>query len=217
MIKACLFDLDGVIVDTAKYHYLAWKELASSLGIEFNEEHNENLKGVGRMESLDYILELGAVQKTDDEKARLAHEKNERYKVLVSSLDAQGILPGVKAFLEELRGQGIGIGLGSSSKNARPVLDYLGLKSYFDVIIDGTDIRNSKPDPEVFILGASALDLDPSEIVVFEDAQAGIEAAIRGGFMSVGVGSEDELSAADFVISGFDGFSFEMLKNQLER
>jgi len=217
MIRACIFDLDGVIVDTAKYHFIAWKNLAASLGIKFTEKNNEKLKGVGRMESLEYILSLGQVQKDEAEKQVLAHSKNEHYKSLISSLSEEAILPGVKAFFDELKERQVSIALGSSSKNARPVLENIGLKSYFEVIVDGTNISRSKPDPEVFELGAQGLHIAPEEIIVFEDAQAGIDAAKTGGFKCVGVGSEEELSGADVLIPGFEGVTYAHLLNQLNR
>lgn len=217
MIRACIFDLDGVIVDTAKYHFTAWKNLAASLGIEFTEKNNEKLKGVGRMESLEYILSLGQIQKDASEKQVLAHSKNEHYKTLISSLSEEDILPGVKAFFDELKENQIAIALGSSSKNARPVLENIGLKSYFDVIVDGTNISRSKPDPEVFDLGAQGLNISPEEIIVFEDAQAGIDAAKAGGFKCVGLGSAEELSGADVLIPGFEGVTYAHLLNQLKQ
>ena len=217
MIRACIFDLDGVIVDTAIYHFVAWKNLAASLGIEFTEKNNEKLKGVGRMESLDYILSLGQVQKNESEMLVLAHNKNEHYKSLISSLTEEAILPGIKVFFDELKEAGVFIALGSSSKNARPVLENIGLKSYFDVIVDGTNISRSKPDPEVFELGAQALEIPPVEIIVFEDAQAGIDAAKTGGFKCVGVGSAEELSGADILIPGFEGLTYAHLLNQLKQ
>ena len=215
MIKACTFDLDGVIVDTAKFHFQAWQDLARSLGIEFTEKHNENLKGVGRMDSLRYILSLGSKELSQKEMEDLAAAKNDQYTQLIASLDRKDILPGVLDFLKLLRSADIRIALGSSSKNARKVLDYLDLYDYFDVIVDGTNISRSKPDPQVFELGAEALELIPNEIVVFEDAQAGIDAAIQGGFRCIGIGSDDELKNADYIMEGFIGFDLDELKNVL--
>jgi beta-phosphoglucomutase len=206
MVKACIFDLDGVIVDSAKYHFLAWKEMAQSLEIDFTEEHNEQLKGVGRMESLEYILGLKALNLSQIEKEKLAFVKNENYKKFIAQIDASEILVGVVRFLDELKKHNIKIALGSSSKNARAILKYTELMAYFDVIIDGTDINKSKPDPEVFVKGSESLHIDPQDIVVFEDAIKGIEAAKAGGFMSVGVGDPSQLSAADLVIEGFENF-----------
>ena len=215
MIKGCIFDLDGVIVDSAKYHFIAWKALASSLGIDFTEKQNENLKGVGRMESLDYILSLGKLNKSYLEKLELADSKNEHYKSLISKMDSSEILPGVLDFLNELKNLNIKIALGSSSKNARIILKTVGVTDYFDAIVDGTNISKSKPDPEVFMIGAESLNLIPENIVVFEDAYQGIEAANRGGFISVGVGSAQELNNAHYNISGFENLRFEILLDSI--
>lgn len=213
MIRACLFDLDGVIVNTAKFHFTAWQQLANGLGIDFTEEDNEHLKGVGRMESLEFILKLGNLTLPEERKKQLAHSKNEAYKQLIEALGPDDILPGVNEFLDELKHAGIKIGLGSSSKNARPVLGYLKLRDYFEVIVDGTNITRSKPDPEVFLKGSEALHIEPESIVVFEDARAGVEAAITGGFKSIGVGDDSELADADYVIPGFEDFTLKkMLK-----
>jgi len=211
-IRACIFDLDGVIVDTAKYHFIAWQKLAHSLGISFTEEENENLKGVSRMESLDYILNLGNVKLSDKEKEKLAYNKNEHYKSLIADMDETEILTGVVPFLDELKEKSIKIGLGSSSKNAGPILRSLNLISYFDVLIDGTKTTKSKPDPQVFNMGAAALGIDPSRIIVFEDAISGVAAANEGGFISIGVGDPDVLHTADYVIPNFTNFTLEKLQ-----
>ncbi|NNE13934.1 MAG: beta-phosphoglucomutase [Saprospiraceae bacterium] len=212
MIQACIFDLDGVIVDTAKYHFIAWAQMAKDLGISFTEKENENLKGVGRMESLEYILSLGNVEKSDQEKTDLAQLKNEHYKQLISNINNEEILPGVVSLLDELKSSHIKIALGSSSKNARGILNALDLMKYFDVVVDGTDITKSKPDPQVFTMGADQLKLSPSHIVVFEDAYNGIEAAKQGGFFAIGVGDENELDNADVVIPGMADFNLNTLK-----
>ena len=215
MITACIFDLDGVIVDTAKYHYIAWKDMAASLDIEFTKEDNEHLKGVGRMESLDFILKLGGITKSYSECQKLAYIKNEHYKNLISNIDASEILPGVVEFLEELKSRKIRIALGSSSKNARNILSALKLTFYFDAIIDGTNTTQSKPDPQVFLLGASSLEIDPKNIIVFEDAVMGVEAAKKGGFIAVGVGEEEILTNADLVIKDFSDMTFSKILNGL--
>lgn len=214
-IKACLFDLDGVIVDTAKYHYIAWKELADSLGFEFTEDHNERLKGVSRMESLDILLEIGGIQMEDQEKQERATEKNHRYCKLIENMDPSEVLPGVKAFLLALRENKICVGLGSSSKNARTILQKVELTELFDTIIDGTNISNAKPHPEVFLLGAETLGLGPEYCVVFEDAEAGIEAAHNAKMKSVGVGGSDTLNKADMNILTFNELTVSRLKNSL--
>lgn len=216
MIRACIFDLDGVIVDTAKFHFIAWKEMANSVGVEFTEEDNEQLKGVGRMESLDFILKLGDIKKSERERQKLAFVKNEQYKKLIANIGRDEILPGVLNFLENLKQEHIKIALGSSSKNARTILQALKIETYFNVIVDGTNTTRSKPDPQVFNLGAEALQVLPNETVVFEDAVKGVEAAKLGGFYAIGVGEKDVLANADAVISGFDGLSFDQLITLLQ-
>lgn len=215
-IKGCIFDLDGVIVDTAKYHFLAWKALADKLGFEFTEEHNELLKGVSRMDSLEILLNVGGVTHlTDEEKQRYAAEKNELYVSFIEQMPASEVLPNVCEFLQELRSEGIKISLGSASKNAVMILEKLDLLDAFDAIVDGRHIAKAKPDPEVFLRGAKELDLDPKDCVVFEDAQAGVKAAINAGMSCVGIGDDKILSEANFVISGFQDFTFAQLVKQL--
>ena len=211
-IKACLFDLDGVIVDTAKYHFLAWKELAADLGFEFTEEHNERLKGVSRMASLDILLEIGGKNVRQEEKERMASSKNERYVSLIKKMTPDEILPGVIRFLNELKNAGIKTAIGSASKIAPLILKRLKLDSYFDAIIDGNKVSHAKPDPEVFLKGAEALGLEPSECVVFEDAAAGVEAALNGNMKCIGIGEKTVLAKADKVIPGFENFSLENLR-----
>lgn len=211
-IKACLFDLDGVIVDTAKYHFLAWKELAADLGFEFTEEHNERLKGVSRMASLDILLEIGGKNVRQEEKERMASSKNERYVSLIKKMTPDEILPGVIRFLNELKNAGIKTAIGSASKNAPLILKRLKLDSYFDAIIDGNKVSHAKPDPEVFLKGAEALGLEPSECVVFEDAAAGVEAALNGNMKCIGIGEKTVLAKANKVIPGFENFSLENLR-----
>ncbi len=210
-VKACIFDLDGVIVDTAKFHYLAWRRLANELGFDFSEEDNERLKGVSRMDSLNILLEIGGKTLDDETKEELAQKKNDWYVELISDMDETEILPGVKQFLTSLKEAGIKISLGSASKNAKSILNRIGLIEMFDAIIDGTNIDKAKPDPQVFLLGAKALNLDPSECVVFEDAQSGVEAAINAGMYVIGVGSEDTLGHANEVISSFEEMSLSRL------
>jgi len=207
--KMAIFDLDGVIVDTAKYHFLAWKELADKLGFEFTHGHNERLKGVSRMRSLEILLEVGGLQNrfSEEEKEKMATEKNKRYVEYISKLHADEILPGSRELLFLLRSKGIKTGLGSASKNAMQILDSLGIADLFDVIIDGTNTSKAKPDPEVFLLGAKALGIDPEECVVFEDAQAGIEAAIKAGMTAIGVGSEFNLKGASLYVKDLEEFT----------
>lgn len=200
MIKGCLFDLDGVLVDTAKYHFLAWKRLAEELGIEFTHEDNERLKGVSRMRSLDIILEIGQVTLEESQKITLADKKNEWYKEYIMKMDASEILSGVAEFLTHIRANGMKVALGSASKNSPIILERTGLSKYFDAIVDGNDVSTAKPDPEVFLLGAERLGLKPEECLVFEDAQAGIEAAQAGGMKVVAVGTEEMLKGGSMYI-----------------
>lgn len=199
MIKTCIFDLDGVIVDTAKFHFLAWKRLAKELNIPFTETDNERLKGVSRMESLDILLSLDNRVVDQKTKEELATRKNGWFVEYINALKPDEIYPGVKDLLVELRAKGYKLGLASSSKNAATVLDRLGIASSFDAVVDGTMIKNSKPDPEVFLLAAKKLNASPDECVVFEDAEAGVEAAWRAGMKCVGIGSPIVLGKADIV------------------
>ncbi|PXY01233.1 beta-phosphoglucomutase [Marinifilum breve] len=210
-ISACIFDLDGVVVDTAKYHYIAWKSLANELGFDFTEEDNERLKGVSRMRSLDILLEIGGVELDDKTKLELADKKNKNYVEYILKMTPDEILPGVKDFFNELKEQGIKIALGSASKNAMTILNQLELTDYFDAVVDGTHVSNAKPDPEVFLKGAELLGVSPSECIVFEDAEAGVEAAINGNMKCVGIGSPDVLGKANIVVPGFVGFSMAQL------
>jgi beta-phosphoglucomutase len=209
-IKACIFDLDGVLVDTARYHFLAWKSLADRLGFEFTETDNERLKGVSRMASLDILLEIGNMVATDMQKLEYASEKNELYLEYIEKMTPEDLLPGVREFLNEVKKSGILTGLGSVSKNARGILSRTAITDLFDAIVDGNIITNAKPDPEVFLTGAKMLDVSPAQCIVFEDAVAGVEAAHRAGMNCVGVGAPDILSNADMIIPGFENF---MLKD----
>ena len=210
-IKACIFDLDGVIVDTAVYHYKAWKRLANSLGFDFTEEQNEKLKGVSRVRSLELILQWGGITKTAAEQEVLATEKNTWYVEMISHMKPDEILPGAKEFVQACRDAGIKTALGSASKNSMMILEKIGMVDLFDAIIDGNKVSKAKPDPEVFLKGAEAVGVAPADCVVFEDAIAGIEAAIAGGMKAVGIGSPDVLTEANLVISGLDKMSVEKL------
>jgi len=210
-IKACIFDLDGVIVDTAVYHYKAWKRLANELGFDFTEEDNEKLKGVSRVRSLELILQWGGVTKTDAEKEELANRKNEWYVEMISHMTPAEILPGAKEFLETCRAAGLKTALGSASKNSMTILNKINLAGLFDAIIDGNHVSKPKPDPEVFLKGAEAVGVPPANCVVFEDAIAGIEAAINGGMKAVGIGSPQVLTKANLVVSGLDKMNLEKL------
>ncbi len=209
-IKACLFDLDGVIVDTAKYHYLAWRRLCNELGFDLSEEENESLKGISRAESLDILLKKGGVSLAASEKQNLMARKNGWYLDYVDTMKSDEILPGVMGFLKLLKASGRKMGLGSASKNALPILEKIGVMPYFDVVIDGNKVTKGKPDPQTFQLGAAALEILPQNCVVFEDAGAGIEAALAGGMYAIGVGDSAVLAGAHLVIPGFDGIGLDI-------
>jgi len=211
MIEACIFDLDGVVVDTAKYHFIAWKALSEELGFNFSPEDNERLKGISRMQSLDILLEIGGLKFSDQEKLKMANKKNELYVTFIEQMTPDEILPGVENFLQELRKNGIQIALGSASKNAPMILERIRLTEMFDAIVDGNSITEAKPNPEVFLKGAEKLGVLPENCVVFEDAIAGIEAAQHANMFSVGIGDPETLGFADLVIPGFDGFTVERL------
>ncbi|RFS14823.1 beta-phosphoglucomutase [Emticicia sp. C21] len=211
MIKAFLFDLDGVIVDTAIYHYQAWRQMANGLGFDISEEFNEKLKGVSRMDSLDIILAHGAVELSEEEKLSLASQKNENYLNLVSKMSPDDILPGVTDFFTQVKKENIKTALGSVSKNARLILERIGMLDNFDSIIDGTKIAKGKPDPEVFLKGAKELGVSPSECLVFEDAVAGVEAAKKGGMKTVGLGKKEVLVEADIVFENLVGVDIHEL------
>lgn len=201
IIRGAIFDLDGVLVDTAKYHYLAWKRLARELGFDFTEKDNERLKGVSRMRSLELLLETAGHTMTEGEKTKAAAKKNNWYVEYLSSLDESALLPGSRELLELLRGEGIKTALGSASKNAPLILDRLGIAKFFDAVIDGNTVNRAKPDPEVFLKGAEGLRLAPGDCVVFEDSLAGIEAARAGGMRVIALGNADLLPGADRYIA----------------
>src|SRR5574344_564756 len=211
-IKACIFDLDGVIVDTAKYHFIAWRELAAELGFEFTEAHNERLKGVSRMTSLEILLEVGGITLNEEQKLKLAAQKNNRYVSYIEKMTPDEILPGVVSFLNELRLAGIKTAIGSASKNPPLILERLKLEKFFDAVVDGNKVSEAKPNPEVFLKGASELGLEPKNCIVFEDAVAGVEAAHNGGMKCVGIGFPEILTEADMVIPGFQRFNLSKLK-----
>ncbi len=187
-MKAIIFDLDGVICFTDKYHYHAWKQLADKLGIYFDAEINNRLRGVSRMDSLEIILEKSTKQYSQEEKDAFAEEKNEVYKNLLQQMSTADLSDEVRGTLNELRNRGYKLAIGSSSKNTKRILKQIGLDGFFDAISDGTNISKSKPNPEVFLKAAEFVDEDPADCLVVEDAEAGIEAAFRGGFKSAGIG-----------------------------
>jgi len=210
-IKACIFDLDGVLVDTARYHFEAWKATANQLGIDFTQDHNEQLKGVSRRESLEYILHVGNMRLSEEELQAKLTEKNTHYLELIRHMDPSEVLPGVLNFLEEIKAAGMRTALGSASKNAPIILERCGLKKYLDKVIDGTSFTHSKPHPEVFQKGIQALHVFPEMAVVFEDAVNGVKAGKSAGARVVGVGDPETLYEADLVIPGFKNFDLNAL------
>ena len=199
-IKGAIFDLDGVLVDTAKYHYLAWKELAEKLGFDFTEKDNEKLKGVSREKSLEILLEIGQIKADENQKKIWAEEKNKTYVEYLKKLDQSSLLEGTLDYLKALHSKGIKISLGSASKNAPLILSQLKIEKYFDAIVDGNCITKAKPNPEVFLQGAKALNLSSADCAVFEDSLAGIQAALAGEMMSVAVGTKANLPGANYYI-----------------
>ena len=197
-LKAVIFDLDGVIVSTDECHYQAWKRLADSEEIYFDREINKRLRGVSRMESLAIILERSDKVYPDDAKERMAQAKNDYYRKLIADLTPAQILPGVMAFLDDLRKAGLKLAVGSSSKNTPLILDRIGLAHFFDAVADGNEITKSKPDPEVFLLAAQKLGIAPESCAVVEDAESGIEAALAGGMLVLGVGAAAGSQRATF-------------------
>ena len=208
-LKALIFDLDGVIVTTEHNHFIAWKRTAESLGIPFEEEHNELLKGVSRVDSLKKILELGSKTISTEEFDALLISKNEFYVDSIQDLNQTDLLPGVLSLLEEARSKDIKLGIGSSSKNANFILKLLKIDHFFDVVIDGNGVEQPKPHPEVFLNGAKALSLAPSECIVFEDAASGITAAKAGGFVAIAVGNPNIAEMADTYFNDLTEFSLE--------
>lgn len=203
MKKGFIFDLDGVIVDTAKYHFLAWQNLANSLGISFTHEQNEQLKGVSRVRSLEKILEWGNVSISQEKFTQLMSEKNEEYLKYISKMDTKEILPDVPKVLEYLHAKTQLIALGSASKNARAILEKVKLYNRFHTIVDGTNVSKAKPDPEVFLIGAKQLGVSPKNCIVFEDSVAGIQAANTADMISIGIGDKNILHEADYVFKDF--------------
>ena len=203
--KAFIFDLDGVIVDTAKYHFLAWQKLANQLGINFTHEHNEELKGVSRVRSLDLILALGNITASQEDKNKWLIQKNEDYLSYLVDMDESEILPGVLKVLEYLKNNNQAIALGSASKNARPILEKTNIMHFFDAIVDGNDVSNAKPDPEVFLRAARKLGITNQNAIVFEDSVAGIQAANIAKMISVGIGDSSVLHEAKY---NFKDFTF---------
>jgi beta-phosphoglucomutase len=212
-VIACIFDLDGVIVDTARYHFLAWQKLAKELNLELTSELNERLKGVGRMESLNIILELGGLQRSDLEKEVLATRKNAWFVEFIDAMKKEEIFDGATNLFAELKAHGVKVALASSSKNAQTVLKKLEIANYFETIVDGNMITRSKPDSEIFLKAASMLQVSPNECVVVEDAEAGVEAAVRAGMKCVGIGKKLQLHKANLVVDRIGQLNYQILNN----
>jgi beta-phosphoglucomutase len=215
--KAFIFDLDGVIVDTARYHYSAWQKIATELKIDFTLEHNELLKGVSRVRSLDIILELGKVEASQEDKNKWLFQKNEEYLSYLVDMDQSEILPGVIRMLKYLKEKKQAIALGSASKNARPILEKTGIMHYFDIIVDGNDVTNAKPDPEVFLIAAKLLDAKPEDAIVFEDSVAGIQAANIGKMTSIGIGEKETLYEAKYVFEDFTQIDMSFIEGLINK
>jgi beta-phosphoglucomutase len=217
MKRGFIFDLDGVIVDTAKYHYLAWKNLANQLGFDFTKEQNELFKGVSRKRCLEILLEIGNREATQEEFDTWMVEKNVDYLKYIENMDASEILPDVPRVLEFLKENNIPIALGSASKNAQPILEKVGLLHYFDAIVDGNNVTKAKPNPEVFLLAAKQLNVLPEECVVFEDAVAGVQAANAAKMMSIGIGDKNVLAEAQLIFTDFTEISTNFIKDLIEK
>lgn len=219
MIKGFIFDLDGVLTDTAEYHYLAWKKLGEKIGISIDRVFNEQLKGISRMDSLNRILDYGnkGDAYTEEEKLRLAFEKNEDYKTLITGISASDLLPGIKEFMAELKKAEIRLALASASKNGPDILKQLGIAELFDTIVDPAALTSGKPDPEIFIKGAKQLNLSPEECVGIEDAEAGIESINAAGMFSVGVGTPESMKSADIFVSNTAQLDFQAILNSAQK
>ena len=215
--KAFIFDLDGVIVDTAKFHFLAWKKLADSLNINFTHEINEQLKGVSRVRSLEIILSQGNVQASQEDKNNWLVQKNEDYLAFVHKMDKSEILPRVEEVLQFLKTNNQYVVLGSASKNARPILEKVNILHYFDALVDGNDVTNAKPDPEVFLQGANQVQVAYKDAIVFEDSVAGIQAANVAGMTSVGIGEKEVLHESDFCFRDFTEMSNDFIMQLINK
>jgi beta-phosphoglucomutase len=210
-----IFDLDGVIVDTAKYHYLAWKKLANELGFEFTKEQNEMFKGVSRKRCLEILLDIGNITASQEQFDTWMVDKNVDYLAYIENMDESEVLPDVPRVLSYLKDNNIPIALGSASKNARPILEKVKLLSFFDSIVDGNNVTKAKPDPEVFLIAAENLGVQPSKCIVFEDAVAGIQAANAARMISIGIGDEKVLSEAQFNFNDFTEIDDDFLAKLL--
>lgn len=213
-LEAVIFDLDGVITDTAKYHYIAWKELGEQLEIPFDHDFNETLKGISRIESLESILKLGNKQNafTIEQKEELANQKNNQYVKLIDNLNSEDILPGITEFLNQLKAEKVKTAIASASKNAKKIIACLGLGSYFDYIVDASTVEKSKPNPEVFLKAAKAINVNPKNCIGIEDAVAGIKSINSANMFSVGIGSSDVLNDADLILASTNELNLNDLK-----
>jgi beta-phosphoglucomutase len=213
MIKAVIFDLDGVIVSTDEFHYQGWQKLADEEGIYFDRKINERLRGVSRLESLEIILEKAGRNYSREEKAEMAERKNNTYRDLLRTLTPDDVFPGVRKMLKELKNKGLKIAIGSSSKNTPVILQKIGMERTFDAVSDGNQIKRSKPDPEVFLLAASKLQIPPEQCLVVEDADAGVEAAINAGMKCLAVGSACANPKAHLQANNLSEVSVDQLRN----
>jgi beta-phosphoglucomutase len=213
--KGVIFDLDGVIVDTAKFHFLAWRKLANDLGFDFTKAQNEQLKGVSRVESLKKILEWGELELSKTEFKRQMALKNENYLSYVAKMDEDEILPGVQKVIDYLIENNIPFALGSASKNARNILKKINLLEKFDAIVDGNDVSKAKPDPEVFLIAAEKINIKPENSIVFEDSVAGVQAANNANMISIGIGEKEILGEADYVFNDFTEIDIDFIKKLL--
>ena len=212
-----IFDLDGVIVDTAKYHYLAWRKLANELGFEFTKEQNELFKGVSRKRCLEILLDIGNITATQDQFDTWMVEKNVDYLAYIEKMDSSEILPDVTRVLQYLKNKNIPIALGSASKNARPILEKVDLLPYFDSIVDGNSVTKAKPDPEVFLIAANNLGVAANSCVVFEDAVAGIQAANAANMVSIGIGDAEILNEANYNFNDFTEMSDDFIESLINK
>ncbi len=216
-INGFIFDLDGVIVDTAQFHFIAWKKTAAELGFNLTEALNEKLKGVSRIASLQKILDWAGASISNEEFDKMTFEKNENYLSYVNQMTERDILPGVYPLLKIIKSEGFPIALGSASKNAKHILDRVGLLDMFDAIVDGNNVTKAKPDPEVFINAAKLLGVNPEDCVVFEDSVAGIQAANIAHMTSIGIGDSTVLSEADYCFKNFTEIDTNFLSQLIDK